>query len=96
MDKQTKNSKLKRTADIGSGDWLGHVWILEEGEYYSDRGIVVCAAKTKAAMLRWIKSEYPNHRRNTAAKTNGEIYFENDYNQTWLRCERNDKCPLVA
>lgn len=75
---------------------LGDVWILEEGEYYNDRGIIVCAAKTKAAMLRWIKSEYPEHRRNTEAKRAGEIYFENDEERTWLRCERNDKCPLVA
>lgn len=89
-----KNDKAQ--CPLRSGAVLGDVWILEEGAYYSDRGIVVCAAKTKSAMLSWINSEYPNHRRKRAECRSGEIYFENDDERTWLRCEQGDKCPLVA
>ena len=75
---------------------LGDVWVLEEGQYFSDRGLVVCAAKTKAAMVRWIKAEYPKHKRKREGADSHEIYFENDDERTWLRCQRYDKCPLVA
>lgn len=70
------------------------VWILKEGGYFQERGLVVCAAKTKAAMLRWIKVNYPNHKR-IDIRNLGEIYFEGEESQTWLRCEDFDKCPLV-
>jgi hypothetical protein len=71
------------------------VWILERGRYYADRGIVVCAAKSKAAMMRWIRSEYPNHNRSGGAANPGEIFMENDDDSTWLRCGPMDKCPLI-
>ena len=73
---------------------IKEVWILEEGAYYSDGGLVVCAAKTKAALLKWIKTNYPNHKRK--AIRDGDIYFEHDESSTWLRCEKSDKCPLVG
>ena len=68
---------------------LSNVWLVEEGDYYSSGSIVVVTAKTKAAMMRWVKAEYPKHKRKRGSD---EIYWENDDEQTWLRC---DKCPLV-
>lgn len=72
-----------------------HVWILEEGRWFNDRGVVVCASKSKAGLIRWIRENYPEHVRKSRSVGVGEIYFENEEDQTWLRCEPVDRCPLV-
>lgn len=94
--KLTSDARTATAPAVASGVLLGDVWLLEEGAYYSDGGVVVVAAKTKAAMLLWIKSEYPKHKRKRQGSKSHEIYFENDDERTWLRCQRWDKCPMVA
>lgn len=93
---KTSTDKPETTNRVGLMRLLGDVWLLEEGAYYSNGGVVVVAAKTKSAMLRWIKAEYPKHKRKREGSESHEIYFENDAERTWLRCQRLDKCPLVA
>jgi len=70
------------------------VRVLELGSYYHDRGIIVVAG-TKTAILAWIKENYPKHKRRIAEVDTGELYFENEDEQTWLRSQRDDFCPLV-
>ena len=72
---------------------MNRVWILEEGAYYSDRGLVVVVAKSKAGLLKWIKDNYPNHKRDRRDKN--ELFFENDNSQTWLKCGDCDRCPII-
>lgn len=93
---KTSTYKPETPNRVGAMRLLGDVWLLEEGAYCSDGGMVVVAAKTKAAILRWIKAEYPKHKRKRAGSESREIFFENDDERTWLRCQMWDKCQLVA
>lgn len=69
------------------------VWLLTEGCYSDDFGIVVCASTTKKKLLSHIKEKYPSFQR--IPTKNNEIYLENITTKMWLRCKHNDKCILI-
>ena len=59
------------------------VYLLEEGSYYNDIGVIVCVAKTKKAMMEWIKAERPDFKRNIRDYQD-EVFYECDAKSRWL------------
>lgn len=70
----------------------GHVWLLEQGNFHNDRGIVVCVAKSRENLLLWIEDTYPSHKRDRRRSDKGELFFEDEVDRTWLRCRAFDQC----
>ena len=59
------------------------VYLLEEGSYYNDMGVIVCVAKTKKAMMEWIKAERPDFKRKIRDYQD-EVFYECDAKSRWL------------
>lgn len=71
------------------------VYLLESGAFWSGDGVIVAAARTKAAMLRWIKQTYPTYRRERVLEAPRELFYECHEQRAWLRCRHTDRCVLI-
>jgi hypothetical protein len=71
------------------------VWLLEEGAYFSDGGLVVLASETKKAIVRWVKEHYPAFKRCRAQERSCEMFWQNNESRTWLRLAGWYSCPLL-
>jgi len=69
---------------------------LENGLFGAEHGIVVAASRTKAGLLRWMRTIYPDAVRKRSQEGPDELYFEDANAREWYRCERVDRCPLVV
>lgn len=68
------------------------VYLLQEGRYYTDRGLVVAASDTKKGLIEWIKQNRPDHERDYGRKR--DLFYDNDEKQTFLRHRDTDVVPV--
>jgi hypothetical protein len=72
MSDKVKKTKTKKPAVVQK-----YVWLLEEGRYYTYGYTVVCVAESKAALVQWVRKNYPKHKKVPEEIHSYELYFEN-------------------
>lgn len=68
---------------------VAQLFVLYEGRYYTDSGVVIAVGRSKAALIRWVRQHRPEHKRRRSNESGvpKELYWENDKSHTWLKCD---------
>jgi hypothetical protein len=72
------------------------IWLLEEGAYFSERGLVILAASSRRKITSWVKKNRPEYKQVPDPIHGSEIYFTSDADGNWLRCRGSGYCAFIG